>query len=246
MKAWISAVVLATTLGSAVAAHATPPPPPKPAPEGAVRYTAEDLATIPAPELARRMLDEVVERMVEYRPKEGRFYARPAAAFPGVCKVESMQPNLTWPGDRAWVDGLRFETRYRFAPGEDGPVTIRTCEALPTGVIYFSAPSDLTAVRILEAWTKAQEAAVKGGRVMWGSCIHQGRACNTRLVLPTLSPTAITLVSERECGPNHCYSIHIQMPEAFWMVALKTRTPASAAKSFSWTPDDLVGVEIGP
>src|SRR5215217_1994129 len=128
------AVVLA--LIGAGAANAVPPPPPKPAPDGVVRYSKEALASTPAPDLARRMLDEIAARMVEYRPAQQRFYARPKAAFPGVCAVEAMSPRLVWPGDLAWVDGVAIETHYRFTQTTTVAETTAACEALTDGATF--------------------------------------------------------------------------------------------------------------
>lgn len=237
MRSKLGLAAMLTLMGAGVA-NAIPPPPPKPAPEGVARYTKEALASTPAPALARQMLDEVAGRMVEFRPDEGRFYGRPQGSFRGICKVETMVPNLTWPGDKAWVDGVLFETRYRIG---DTP-----CDALPAGTTFFAASSDLVVMRVLEAWTQAQAAAATGAAAAKGPCTHQLKKCDVRAVLPTLPVTAITWLFARECGPNHCYGLHVETPDGFWVVTLKTRTPASAGASFFWTSDDLVGVEIGP
>lgn len=239
-----TSLAAAVSLLLATPASALPPPPPEPAPEGAGRYDRETLTSTPAPELARRMVGDVAGRMVEFRPREQRFYGRAAYLAPGICKVETMSPSLEWPGEAAWVRTVNFSERYRFTP--DAAADGKACAELSTGTAYFDAPSQMSVLKARDVWKAALDAAANKALPGSEACTHLYKPCDTAETLAAVAGGEVVQLTTPSCDKGlNCYQLRIEHAGSVWIVDLKAKN-LPQDNPFSWVDQKLVWVKIGP
>ncbi len=196
---WVMATVFALTYDPALA---TPPPPIPPPPPGAILFTDEELAKMPAEELAQKLFLDWTHKIVEVRRNEGpAFYTKPILAFADVCQVTRVSfgmekesrndPRETIP---SYSTGFMIEQLYRYVDPDaaysprDGSyfdATAKLCAALGPGLKYFPAPSGLVASFQRQLLRRAVDLAGKAGSFDFKlSCsLHTKEDCKPREIL---------------------------------------------------------------
>jgi hypothetical protein len=240
----------------ASASYAIPPPPVPDAPPGTATYTREQLETIPSQDLARQLFGGFARVFVEKRMDENiGFYTAPKMAFAGVCSVQHLVVHMASDprSGRVYANGLAIEELYHLVnlPKAFSPTRIESfddtrplCDALPSGTIYFPAPSALVVAYqhhlVDDAVTEAKTSAKLNFKLDCIRSAHWG--CEAHKVLAGIDPSAIRSIVPRDCAGlsrNECYEINM----GDWYLEVESRL-----STYGYTlvePDRiLVGVSV--